>query len=100
MTRALRRSPWWEPLRRELSLRGLDPDDVVLIDALDDDVGTEAGLLATSDGRLIAWRREYDDDTGGSRMLEWRDVTDGWAGTAWGEAAATYAEALKNSRRA
>ena len=98
MTRALRRSPWWASFRAELAARGLKPDELMLIDAFDDDEGIDVGLLATSEQRLIAWRRAYDDDHSTSRILEWHDVTDSWATTLWAEEAAAYVEALKHTR--
>ena len=70
----------------------------MLIDAFDDDEGIDVGLLATSEQRLIAWRRAYDDDHSTSRILEWHDVTDSWATTLWAEEAAAYVEALKHTR--
>ena len=98
LTRALRTSPWWSSVRDEARSRGLDPADLILLDSFDDDEGLEVGLLATSEERLIAWRREYDDDAGTSRILEWREVTDAWGGALWESAAAEYTQARRNAR--
>ena len=98
LTRALRGDASWASLRDELRRRGLDPADVVLVDSYDEDEGVEAGLLATAGERLIAWRRAYEDDTGASRILEWREISGAWAGTSWGEAAAEYVQAVRNTR--
>ncbi len=100
MTRALRGSPWWSSFRDELKRRGMEPGDVVLVDAFDDDEDVDVGLLYTSDQRLIAWRRAYaDDDPVADRILEWRDVTDGWASTRWSETAGTYLQAIEHTRQ-
>jgi hypothetical protein len=100
MTRALRSSAGWSSFRDELKRRGLDPADVVLVDGFDDDEDVDVGLLYTSEKRLIAWRRAYsDDDPAADRILEWRDVTDGWASTQWSETAGAYLQAVEHTRQ-
>jgi hypothetical protein len=99
LTRALRASPLWSSFREELQRRGHDPDDVVLIDALDDDEDIEVGLLYTRDGSLIAWRRQLNEDAPApARILAWDDVTQDFSPAWWSEAAATYREAVAHAR--
>ena len=99
LTRKLRHERWWASFRDELRRRGLDAADVILLDGFDDDDGIDVGLLATSDRRPIAWSREYDD-SGTSRIADWREITAAWSGTSWAETAGDHLQAVRHTRAA
>ena len=87
MTVQLRASPWWGLMRRLLEERGVDPATVVLGDAFDDDEGVDVGVLVTTAGAVMSWRRRYDDERpADDRLVEWADITDAWRDGPWREA--------------
>jgi hypothetical protein len=86
MTVQLRASHWWSSMRRLLNEKDIDPSTTILAESFEDDEDEDIGVLITSDGSVVEWRRRYsDEDPETDAIIAWRDITTSWRGGPWYE---------------
>ncbi|MFE3500992.1 hypothetical protein ACFXPX_22545 [Kitasatospora sp. NPDC059146] len=72
----------WVRLRELLRGQGLDPEGTVVVDLLQESLGSEEGQVISAEGRVYRFSLTFDpereDGVRDARLGRWRDVTDSW----------------------